>query len=159
MNYSRINEDQQIRIDFLLNFLKHVTRKFYELTFFRCFWHVPRRWTFRRTELILRRYKIHHYRLLLLRIPLFIFKIPLITLHSILRIESHTLPPSNIRTRFLRNHGFSSSLFFFYSFLKIFLIKCTIVSNEMELDNFIYLRMSFHYRKLILKGCFRKQKK
>lgn len=126
------------------------------LTFFRCFRHVARRWTFRRTELILRRYEVHHYRLFLLRIPLLIFKIPLITLHSLSSesenlTHTHTLPPQNIRTRFLRGHFFFFIILFFYSFFTLFfffLIKyTTTVSNEMELDNVIYLRMSFHYRK------------
>lgn len=74
---------------------------------------------------------------------------------SILRIReshTHTHTPSPKYT-----HSFlERSLFFllFYSFTLFllffffFLIKyTTTVSNEMELDNVIYLRMSFHYRK------------
>lgn len=126
------------------------------LTFFRCFRHVARRWTFRRTELILRRYEVHHYRLFLLRIPLLIFKIPLITLHSLssesenlTHTHTHSLPKIYALVSWEVTFFFYYFilLLFFYSFF-FFLIKyTTTVSNEMELDNVIYLRMSFHYRK------------
>lgn len=74
---------------------------------------------------------------------------------SILRIrESHThthTPSPKYTHSFLERSLFFFIILFFYSFFTLFfffLIKyTTTVSNEMELDNVIYLRMSFHYRK------------
>ena len=52
-------------------------------TFFRSFWYIPRRRTVRRAELVLRRYKVHHYSLFVPLILLLVVEVSLVALHSL----------------------------------------------------------------------------